>query len=983
MLTVLPLLLSSLTAPAVVLPPGASWAEQVAARDLARYGWERTGIAWEVADAASPPSEPAVFVCRRDRPIAKRLLPVQSAQLRALGPDEYLLAEATVAGRAVQLVIGGDDRGVLYGAYRLAEHWGLRAYLHGDSILEARVCPEALPRVTEHGKPLFALRGIQPFHDFPEGPDWWGPEEYKAVLGQLPKMGMNFLGLHTYPEGVPAEPTVWIGLPRDLREDGSVAASYPASYQNTLRQSWGYRGQPTSSWHCGAAQLFERDDWGAPLMWGRSPQPSEPAVTNEMFDDALAMFEDAFPLGRALGVQLCIGTESPLGIPGQLRQRLTELGLEPGSLETRTELYEGIFRRAARYPVDWYWLWTPEGWTWSGTTPEQVAATLDDIRCAIEARDRTGLDLKLATCGWVLGPQYDRGLFDRELPPEVSLSCINRSVGRSPVEPGFAEVKREGKWAIPWLEDDPTLTTPQLWAGRMREDARDALRYGCNGLMGIHWRTRVLAVNASAIAQAAWRQSDWGAPHQGPEPPREGALGGQVANYAASQFADTEQDVLYRTVRYNLGGYRLALPDGNYTVTLRFCEPHYDSAGMREFGVSVQGRRVLENLDAFARVGKDRALDFRYEAVAVTDGWLRIDFHPIVEFPCIAAIEVEGEGVRRGIDCGGPGEGIFAADPDPLPGGPSRGVDTLDLYRDWASVEFGPEASEEIGELFARLDGRFPLVSTWTDGPGGLTPDPAPWETAREGYAFVDEMEALAPRVRGALSRDRFDYWLTQLRYTRTQAEVRCRWGAFLAAFEAARSTDARPVAEEAQEHLLATRVELVQAVTRAYDLLLGSVSNTGELGALMAWETRIAPSVLFAYEPELEGMLDRRLPPEAVLPTEYRGPLRAVVLSPRTAVTEGEDLALRALVLSPGGETSLTLSWRPLGGGQWQTEPVACAGRGVFLPRIAAEEVPAGGVEWYVTARAGGATSVWPASAPARGASVSRYPALRRSGAS
>ena len=45
--------------------------------------------------------------------------------------------------------------------------------------------------------PLFALRGIQPFHDFPEGPDWWNRDQYLAMIGQLPKLRMNFFGLHT------------------------------------------------------------------------------------------------------------------------------------------------------------------------------------------------------------------------------------------------------------------------------------------------------------------------------------------------------------------------------------------------------------------------------------------------------------------------------------------------------------------------------------------------------------------------------------------------------------------------------------------------------------------------------------------------------------------------------------------------------------------------------------------------------------------
>ncbi len=89
------------------------------------------------------------------------------------------------------------------------------------------------------------------------------------------------------------------------------------------------------------------------------------------------------------------------------------------------------------------------------------------------------------------------------------MSCINRNVGNTPVELGFAKIAGRPKWAIPWLEDDPGLTIPQLWAGRMRRDAADARKYGCTGLMGIHWRTRILGPNVSALAHAAWDQTGW------------------------------------------------------------------------------------------------------------------------------------------------------------------------------------------------------------------------------------------------------------------------------------------------------------------------------------------------------------------------------------------------------------------------------------------------------------------------------------------
>ena len=56
------------------------------------------------------------------------------------------------------------------------------------------------------------------------------------------------------------------------------------------------------------------------------------------------------------------------------------------------------------------------------------------------------------------------------------------------------------------MEDDPGLTIPQFWVGRMRRDAADAYAYGCNGYFGIHWRTRELSMNVSALAKAAWEQ---------------------------------------------------------------------------------------------------------------------------------------------------------------------------------------------------------------------------------------------------------------------------------------------------------------------------------------------------------------------------------------------------------------------------------------------------------------------------------------------
>ena len=88
---------------------------------------------------------------------------------------------------------------------------------------------------------------------------------------------------------------------------------------------------------------------------------------------------------------------------------------------------------------------------------EQIKATMDDLAHAIAAREKVQAPFKLATCGWVLGPQQDRAMFDKVLPKDVAVSCINRQVGYTPVDAGFAEVQGRSKWAIPWMEDDPAL----------------------------------------------------------------------------------------------------------------------------------------------------------------------------------------------------------------------------------------------------------------------------------------------------------------------------------------------------------------------------------------------------------------------------------------------------------------------------------------------------------------------------------------------
>ncbi|MEN6336261.1 MAG: malectin domain-containing carbohydrate-binding protein [Phycisphaerales bacterium] len=967
----------------VVEPQEAEPLEHLAAREVRRYLYLRTGRLDSIATAGQLPAGASIAVARKDRPVIRSLDKQLSEAVSTLGPQQYVLKTTASGGSRVLVVAGGDAVGVLYGAYRLAERLGVRFYLHGDVVPDEKI-DLTLPNLDERGEALFKTRGIQPFHDFPEGPDWWNTDDYKAIIAQLPKLRMNFIGLHTYPEGgVGPEPTVWIGLKDDVNLDGAVRFSSPSSYQNTLRGNWGYVAKKTGDFSFGAAQLFEQDDYGPDVMSGAMPFPDTPEERNAVFDKTGKMLHDAFEFAHSLGVQTCVGTETPLTVPTVVRERAKSQGKDPNDPNTVREIYEGMFQRIAKaYPLDYYWFWTPEDWTWGNPKDEAVAATVADLKAAIEAAKNVESPFILATCGWVLGPPKDRALFDNMLPKEMPMSCINRNVGFAPVEAGFARVEGRPQWAIPWLEDDPGLTIPQLWVGRMRRDAADALAYGCSGLLGIHWRTRVLGPNVSALAKAAWDQKPWN-PYLGkqmpiPDPKRtQGREGGNVSAYPNNAIADTEHDALYQTVAYGMAAYRVKVPNGTYAVRLQFCEPHYDQAGKRVFGVTLQGRKAIDKLDVFAAVGKDRALDYTFPGVEVANGMLEIQFDGIVEFPCIAAFTVEGNGIVRKVNCGGPAVDGYKADlplsnVDPRP----RDMPSHDFYLDWARVEFGDAVAEPAAKIFTKLDGGpdlgighkrdsyLPRPATWVDGPGGIVPDPRPWSEVEKEYAFVDELADLRSQVTGTGNQERFDYWLNTMRYVRAMGQVNCTWARFNAAMESAKKQENEDKQRQmARETVLPIRRELIGQVAQVHELLLSTITTTGGMGTIANWQQHLLPSLLTKPGKELADLLGEPLPADAEPPSSYNGPARLIAPAARTSLTAGEDLRLKVILV--GQASSPMLHWRPLGRGEFSKIRLEHAARGVYTAKIPAGRIAGGDFEYYVQATAGEDTIRFPATAP------------------
>lgn len=1110
----------------ILSSPEASPLEQYAAREVRRYVYLRTGWLLPVVEKMEGGEGAAIVIMNSERAEwAGRTVENFPCDEAADSTDQRIFREfldKDVAGmekgafllrtmtmpcrkRHCLFIVGSGDMDTLYGAYRFAELLGIRFYLHGDVVPDTR---ERLPlvfEVNERCAPLFPLRGIQPFHDFPEGPDWWTLEHYLSIVTQLPKMGMNFIGLHTYPL---TEPTVWVGEREEVNEDGTVKKSYPAQYYNTaLAVGYGYAVRPTSRYACGASQLFPRDGYGVDFLSSFTPRPGTDEDNNRVFNETGKVFNDVFSEARELGIKTCIGTETPLSIPKYILDKQvspsgtvqaeggsvarygnpianteddalyqsvrynlsgyrfevpdgrytvtlkfsevaydtvgarvfdvllqnkpviealdifdrvgknaaldfsfadveTENGLLSVTFRAVTEfpaiaaiavegkgvslkvncggeayedwaadagmeadpalvqkVYEGMFTRIMRtHPLDYYWFWTPENWTWEGATETQASRTVRDLAAARAAWEAVQAPFQLATCGWVLGPPFDRAYLDHFLPKEVSVSTINRQLGYEPVDAAFGEIEGRGKWVIPWVEDDPALASPQFWARRMRRDARSALEYGCDGLMGIFWRTRGIATTLACLARAGWNQ-EW---------PETGEMEGHYrlrdteagfpvyTAYAPGDIEGTEDDPLYRTTRLDAKAYVLSVPNGACTVTLHFCEGQH-GPGARVFDVMLQDTLVMDDLDIAKEGGRNRAVVKVFKDIPVEDGRLRIGFKRERDWPAIAAIEAQCEDTVVKINCGGGTYQDFSADVPHRPEDPSA----LDFYTDWAAHEFGTSIGAEAGEIWHQIDGTFPRTSTWKDGPGNFLPDQRPWAEVQEEYAFVEKFEALRSRVRGKGNLDRFDYWLRTLAYLRATAKMNCMWGVFNHAMDEVKATPEEARSDAAREKALPARIALVKAVAEMYEQLLGTVSTYGELGTICNLEAHTFPAMLDQPAEELAGFLEEDLPREALLPDTYAGEMRVIVPAIRTSRHPGAPLNLEVLTLSPEPVAKVLLHWRVMGEGDYKVESFNLAGRGVYHGRF--DSFPAkDDIEYYIEViPANGLSTYWPATAP------------------
>ena len=204
------------------------------------------------------------------------------AAVESLAAEQYVLRTFDHGGRTVLLVAGGDPVGTLYGGVPPGRALG-RSLLPGRRR-GSRRCRFHWPssRWTKRASRCSIAAGTLPFSNFPEGSDWWNEDGYKAILGQLAKLRMNFFNLHTHTMAYTSaggnmgpEPLVWVGTAADVGSGAAVKFSYPSRLYTTLLHTRNYMPTKTGDYLFGAAAMYDRDDYGPDCMRGKSPMPTD------------------------------------------------------------------------------------------------------------------------------------------------------------------------------------------------------------------------------------------------------------------------------------------------------------------------------------------------------------------------------------------------------------------------------------------------------------------------------------------------------------------------------------------------------------------------------------------------------------------------------------------------------------------------------------------------------------------------------------
>ncbi len=480
----------------ILAPVNANFQERLASKELAR-GLRRLGLArppiQAVGSGAEPEDDDLVFVLRVNREAFK-------------DPEAYEIAREVIPGQGAQVrLTGATGQAILYAVFDFLEHQGAFFGLDGDVYPLQPARDLNLPPLNHpwQAQPRFKTRGLLPWPDFLNCITVYNREEHRAYLEAMLRMRFNTLGIHVY-----SSPNQWTESFLSFEYAGVGHLAYT---DTTATNRWGCIPEKTSHYGMGAPDYFAGDVFGS-----EATTRATSCWEDEKF--AQQLWGEAFKYAKKLGIRTGVGFE-PYQIPDEIYRatppeahyvspnpKVPGPRIDPETVAARDILEARLGSLLEAYPtVDYVWLWEDETMNWA-SQKEHVPLSVTPYKQAYEFLKRHAPDKRLVISGWG-GVVRHFAQFHKELPQDVIFTSLNDNLGWDPVSEEYGKLGERERWPIPWLEDDPAMWLPQFHVHRGKRDIDLAEKYGCQGVLGIHWRNRMMNCDAGFQSRASWNRT--------------------------------------------------------------------------------------------------------------------------------------------------------------------------------------------------------------------------------------------------------------------------------------------------------------------------------------------------------------------------------------------------------------------------------------------------------------------------------------------
>ncbi len=476
----------------IVREPHAGFQEQWAPRELAR-GLRNLGFAREpvqaVAGGGELPSSGLVFSLSTSRESIRH-------------PETYEISNESGPGKALRLnFTGATPQAILYSVFDFLERQGAFFGLDGEvyPLEPSRTLNLPLTGHAWQAQPRFGTRGLVPWPDFLNCVTVYNREDWRTYLEAMVRMRFNTLGVHVY-----STTNQWAESFLSFEYAGAGHIAYT---DTTATNRWGYLPERTSRYGMGGADFFAGEVFGAEAT-------TQARNSWEAEDLAERLWGEAFQYAKQLGIRTGVGFE-PYQIPDEIYRatppearrmgddKTPGLRIDPESVTAKDILEARLANLLEAYPmVDYVWLWEDEGMSWA-SQKANVPLSVTPFKQAYDFLKRHAPEKRLVISGWG-GVVRHFAYFHKALPEDIVFSSLSDNLGWDPVSEEYAKLEGRERWPIPWLEDDPAMWLPQFHVARFVRDMDLAEQYGCQGLMGIHWRHRIMDVDAGFQSGYSW-----------------------------------------------------------------------------------------------------------------------------------------------------------------------------------------------------------------------------------------------------------------------------------------------------------------------------------------------------------------------------------------------------------------------------------------------------------------------------------------------